>query len=169
MREPRFGRRLGATAFVAVAAIAAFAVVGGTGLAGGLAKPFNAQYGPGQYHGKVTICHKGKVTLRISVAAWPAHRDRHGDSMGPCSAAAVKAAKLKAAKLKAAKLKAEKLKAEHSQSTTHGKGAGKSAQKAKHSPKGQSGSTSTSDDTEDAGNETHGHGNGHGNGHGKNG
>ena len=158
MREPRFGRRLGATVFVAVAAIAAFAVVGGTGLAGGLAKPFNAQYGPGQYHGKVTICHKGKVTLRISVAAWPAHRDRHGDSMGPCSAAAVKAAKLKAAKLKA----------EHSQSTTHGKGAGKSAQKAKHGPKGHSGSSSTSDDTEDA-TETHGHGGGHGNGHGNNG
>lgn len=158
MREPRFGRRLGATTFVAVAAIAAFAVVGGTGLAGGLAKPFNAQYGPGQYHGKVTICHKGKVTLRISVAAWPAHRDRHGDSMGPCSAAAVKAAKLKAAKLKA----------EHSQSTTHGKGAGKSAQKAKHGPKGHSGSSSTSDDTEDA-TETHGHGGGHGNGHGNNG
>ena len=157
MREPRFGRRLGATAFVAVAAIAAFAVVGGTGLAGGLAKPFNAQYGPGQYHGKVTICHKGKVTLRISVAAWPAHRDRHGDSMGPCSAAAVKAAKLKAAKLKA----------EHSQSTTHDKGAGKSAQ-AKHGPKGHSGSPSTSDDTEGA-TETHSHGNGHGNGHGKNG
>jgi hypothetical protein len=158
VREPRFGRRLGATTFVAVAAIAAFAVVGGTGLAGGLAKPFNAQYGPGQYHGKVTICHKGKVTLRISVAAWPAHRDRHGDSMGPCSAAAVKAAKLKAAKLKA----------EHSQSTTHGKGAGKSAQKAKHGPKGHSGSSSTSDDTEDA-TETHGHGGGHGNGHGNNG
>jgi hypothetical protein len=140
-----------------VAAIAAFAVVGGTGLAGGLAKPFNAQYGPGQYHGKVTICHKGHVTIRVAMVAWFRAHQHHGDSMGPCSAAAVKAAKLKAAKLKA----------EHSQSTTHDKGAGKSAQ-AKHGPKGHSGSSSTSDDTEDA-TETHGHGGGHGNGHGNNG
>jgi hypothetical protein len=156
---------MGATVLIVGAAIAAFAVVGGTGLAGEFANPGNAQYGAGgQYHGKVTICHKGHVTIRVAMVAWLRAHERHGDTMGPCSAAAVKAAKLNAAKLKAAKLKAE-----HSQSTTHGKGAGKSAQKAKHGSKGQGGSTSTSDDSEDAGTETHGHGNGHGNGHGKNG
>jgi len=96
--ERRYARRLGATVTVALAAVVAFAVIGGTGLAGGLAKPFKAQYGPGQYAGKVTVCHKGWVTIRISVNAWPAHRDRHGDSMGPCSASAVKAGKLRAAK-----------------------------------------------------------------------
>ena len=163
MREPRFGRRIGATALIVVVAIAAFAVVGGSGLAGEFANPGNAQYGAGgQYHGKVTICHKGHVTIRVAMVAWLRAHERHGDTMGPCSAAAVKAAKLKAAKLKAAKLKAG-----HSQSTTHGKGAEKSAQ-AKHGPKGHSGSPSTSDDTEGA-TETHSHGNGHGNGHGKNG
>jgi hypothetical protein len=156
---------MGATVLIVVAAIAAFAVVGGSGLAGEFANPGNAQYGAGgQYHGKVTICHKGHVTIRVAMVAWLRAHERHGDTMGPCSAAAVKAAKLKAAKLKAAKLKAE-----HSQSTTHGKGAGKSALKAKHGPKGQGGSPSTSDDTEDAAAETHGHGNGHGNGHGHNG
>jgi hypothetical protein len=151
---------MGATVLIVGAAIAAFAAVGGTGLAGEFANPGNAQYGAGgQYHGKVTICHKGHVTIRVAMVAWLRAHERHGDTMGPCSAAAVKAAKLKAAKLKA----------QHSQSTTHGKGAGKSAQKAKHGPKGQGASTSTSDDTEDGGTETHGHGNGHGNGHGKNG
>jgi len=149
---------MGATVLIVGAAIAVFAVVGGTGLAGEFANPGNAQYGAGgQYHGKVTICHKGHVTIRVAMVAWLRAHERHGDTMGPCSAAAVKAAKLKAAKLKA----------EHSQSTTHDKGAGKSAQ-AKHGPKGHSGSPSTSDDPEGA-TETHSHGNGHGNGHGKNG
>ena len=158
MRERTFGTRVGIASLVAVCAVAAFAVIGGTGLAKDLANPGNAQYGAGgQYHGKVTICHKGHVTIRVAMVAWLRAHERHGDSMGPCSAAAVKAAKLKAAKLKA----------EHSQSTTHDKGAGKSAQ-AKHGPKGHSGSPSTSDDPEGA-TETHSHGNGHGNGHGKNG
>ena len=160
MRERKFGRRVGVASVVALCALAAFAVIGGTGLAGGLANPGKGQYGGqygGQYQGKVTICHKGHVTIRVAMVAWFRAHQHHGDSMGPCSAAAVKAAKLKAAKLKA----------EHSQSTTHDKGAGKSAQ-AKHGPKGHSGSPSTSDDTEGA-TETHSHGNAHGNGHGKNG
>jgi hypothetical protein len=150
MRERKFGRRVGAASVVALCALAAFAVIGGTGLAGGLANPGKGQYG-GQYQGKVTICHKGHVTIRVAMVAWLRAHQRHGDTMGPCSAAAVKAAKLKAAKLKAG----------HSQSSTHGKGAEKSAQKGKHGPKGQ-GSTSTSGETEDA--DT-----GHGNGHGHNG
>ncbi len=33
---------------------------------------------------KVTICHKGKNTLSISVDAWPAHA-AHGDTLGACS------------------------------------------------------------------------------------
>jgi len=33
--------------------------------------------------GKLTICHKGKRTLSISAAAWPAHQAQ-GDTMGPC-------------------------------------------------------------------------------------
>ncbi|HET8951595.1 MAG TPA: hypothetical protein VFN44_13840 [Solirubrobacteraceae bacterium] len=110
------------TLFVALAAVVAFAVVGGTGLAGGLAKPVNAQYGPGQYQygAKITICHKNKVTIRISINAWPAHQ-KHGDQIGSCAAVAaakakaekaeLRAAKLEAAKLKAAKLKAAKLEA----------------------------------------------------------
>jgi hypothetical protein len=32
---------------------------------------------------KVTICHKGKNTLTISVDAWPAH-EAHGDTLGAC-------------------------------------------------------------------------------------
>ena len=48
-------RRLGATVFVALGAVLAFAAVGGTGLAGSLVKPVKAQYGqygPGQYNAK---------------------------------------------------------------------------------------------------------------------
>jgi hypothetical protein len=47
------------------------------------AKPAAAQY---EYGGnKVTICHKGKVTITISVNAWPAHK-AHGDTVGACPA-----------------------------------------------------------------------------------
>jgi hypothetical protein len=156
--ERRFRRRLGVTAIVAVAAVATFAVVGGTGLAGGLAKPFKSQYGPGgQYQGKVTICHKGWVTLRIAFAAWPAHLNRHDDTMGACSAAAVKAGKLKAAKQKAAKQEAKAAKA-----------AAKAEKKAKHaSAKGQE---VTVDETTASGTAGpppgRGNGNGQGNGNG---
>ena len=81
---------------------ARFAAIGGTGLAGGLAKPGKAQYAPASTtfsEKKVTVCHKGKGMIRISVNALPAHRS-HGDSMGLCPALA--AAKAKAAKAKAA-------------------------------------------------------------------
>jgi hypothetical protein len=102
VERPTSPRRLGITIAVALGAIAAFAAIGGTGFAGGLAKPSKAQYGPGQYQnpGKVTICHKGKVTIRVSVRALPAH-EAHGDFVGTCAAA--RAAKLKTAKVKAAK------------------------------------------------------------------
>jgi hypothetical protein len=101
-------RRLGITAAVALGAVVAFAAIGGTGLAGG--KPSKAQYAPGQYKnpGKVTICHKGKVTIRISVRALPAHT-AHGDQVGSCAAltAKAKAAAKKAAKANAAKANAQ--------------------------------------------------------------
>ena len=63
-----------------------FAAIGGTGLAGSLVKPVKAQYGqygPGQYvnPGKVTLCHKQKVTIRVSTRALPAH-EAHGDTSG---------------------------------------------------------------------------------------
>ena len=32
---------------------------------------------------KITICHKGKNTLTISIEAWPAH-EAHGDTKGAC-------------------------------------------------------------------------------------
>lgn len=71
-------RRIASTVAVAAAAITAFASLGGVGLAQsaiGL-----AQY---QYGKKVTVCHKGKKTVSISVRAWPAHK-RHGDTEGAC-------------------------------------------------------------------------------------
>ena len=87
---------------VALGALVTFAVFGGTGLAGSTAKPTKAQYAPGQYQNanKVTLCHKAKVTIRVSVSALPAH-EAHGDVVGTCAAAAAKAkAKLKQAKAK---------------------------------------------------------------------
>jgi hypothetical protein len=95
------------TVVAALAAVLAFAAVGGTGLAGGLAKPGKAQYAPGQYKNsdkKVTICHKGKVTIRVSVNALPAHR-QHGDDTGMCPALAAAKAKAKAEAAKAADAK----------------------------------------------------------------
>jgi hypothetical protein len=104
-KRPSRGR-LGMTLAVAVGAVAAFATVGGVGLAGGLAKPVGAQYGPGQYQyaTKVAICHKGRM-IRVSINAWPAHQ-RHADAIGPCAVpvSAKKAAGAKSAKAaKAAK------------------------------------------------------------------
>jgi len=107
---------------VALGALVTFAVFGGTGLAGSSAKPVKAQYGPGQYNNpnKVTICHKGKVTIRVSVNALPAH-EAHGDDVGTCAAAAAAAKVAKQAKVQAAKAKAAK--AKQSQAATSGESA----------------------------------------------
>jgi hypothetical protein len=83
--------RLGLASVVGLGAVIAFAAIGGTGLASSLAKPTKAQYGQygkGQYNNasKVTVCHKGKVTIRIAPAAVPAHT-AHGDSVGACAQA----------------------------------------------------------------------------------
>ena len=64
----------------------AFALLGGVGQAQN-EKPVLAQ---SQYGHKVTICHKGKHTIKISIRAWPAHH-RHGDSVGTCAEAKKKA------------------------------------------------------------------------------
>ena len=73
------GRRVAAAVAASIAALVAFASLGGVGLAQGLISLAQYQYGK-----KVTICHKGKNTLTISVKAWPAHQ-RHGDTLGACA------------------------------------------------------------------------------------
>jgi hypothetical protein len=70
--------RLITTVAGTVAACAVFASYGGISFASGVINLAQYQYGK-----KVTICHKGKVTITVSVNAWPAHK-RHGDTLGPC-------------------------------------------------------------------------------------
>jgi hypothetical protein len=77
--------RVAATAIVSAGLLVPLAVFGGTGLAQ-TGSPAQAQY-------KITICHHTHskkhptVTISISNKAWKAHQ-RHGDTMGPCAAAA---------------------------------------------------------------------------------
>jgi hypothetical protein len=66
----------------AVAALFAFAALGGVGVG-------QSAIGAAQYKApKVTICHKAgpnkRVTISVSANAWPAHK-RHGDTLGACS------------------------------------------------------------------------------------
>ena len=92
--------RFGFALVVGLGAVVAFAMIGGTGLAGGLKKPAKAQYAPGQYKnaGKVTLCHKGKVTIRVGAPAVKAHT-AHGDTVGACAqTSASNASKAKKAK-----------------------------------------------------------------------
>ena len=96
-------RRAAAAAALATSLLVAFAALGG--VSAGQSAISADQY---QYGKKVTICHKGKKTISIAKAAWPAHQ-RHGDTLGTCASAAAKAAKAK--KAKAAKAKAEAAKA----------------------------------------------------------
>jgi hypothetical protein len=87
MKEMRGNRSRRGVALVAVvaASVVAFASLGGVGLAQSAVGLAQYQYGK-----KVTICHKGKNTIRISTRAWPAHK-RHGDTLGTCAAAKKKA------------------------------------------------------------------------------
>jgi len=102
----RLTRRAAAAAALATSLLVAFAALGG--VSAGQSAISADQY---QYGKKVTICHKGKKTISIAKAAWPAHQ-RHGDTLGTCASAAAKAAKAKKAKAaKAAKAKAEAAKA----------------------------------------------------------
>ena len=104
MNERRRRGRLGAAAGITCVAVLAFGVLGGTGLAGSTdkpakaakAKPVKPQGATGQSRtgpdhasaGKVTLCHKGKVTLSISANAVAAHQARHGDTLGACAGGA---------------------------------------------------------------------------------
>ena len=80
-------KRLGLTASVAVVAIAAFAAIGGPGVAGSHATAADTKDEPGREvsPGKATVCHKRKVTIRVSTRALPAH-EAHGDTVGACAA-----------------------------------------------------------------------------------
>ena len=115
MTKPRL--RIAVAAALATSLLAAFAALGGVGVAQSAIS--SAQY---QYGKKVTICHKGK-TITVSKAAEPAHV-RHGDAVGTCAAAA-KAKKAKAAKAAAAKAKAEQKQDDGSDKPGKGNGHGK--------------------------------------------
>jgi hypothetical protein len=75
----------------AVAALFAFAALGGVGVG-------QSAIGAAQYKAsKVTICHKAgpngkRVTISVSANAWPAHQ-RHGDTLGACSQSATQGSK----------------------------------------------------------------------------
>jgi len=155
MKELRGNRGRRGVALVAIvaASVVAFASLGGVGLAQSAVGLTQYQYGK-----KVTICHKGKHTLRISTRAWPAHK-RHGDTVGTCAEAKKKA---HAKKLHAKKLHAKKehAKKEHAKAAAgkHGKSGGEHGKKAEQSTTPVAGTTS--DPTA---------GKGKGNGNGKNG
>lgn len=72
--------RIAAWVVVAALAVTAFASLGGVGLAQSAIGLHQYQYGK-----KVTICHKGKKSVSISLRAWLAHK-RHGDVAGTCFA-----------------------------------------------------------------------------------
>ena len=99
MKEMRGNRSRRGVALVAVvaASVVAFASLGGVGLAQSAVGLAQYQYGK-----KVTICHKGKNTIRISTRAWPAHK-RHGDTLGTCAEAKKKAHAKKAARQEGAR------------------------------------------------------------------
>jgi hypothetical protein len=78
--------RIATASALVVGVLLVVAALGGIGIAqagGGPKKPPHGQYG--QYGKKVTICHKGKRTLRVSRQAVPAHL-AHGDTLGRCVA-----------------------------------------------------------------------------------
>lgn len=77
-KTPVARRRLAFVVALAASLTALFTVLGGAGLAQGLASAVQYQYGK-----KVTICHKGK-TIKVATASWKAHQ-RHGDTQGACA------------------------------------------------------------------------------------
>jgi hypothetical protein len=85
-------------------AVVAFAVLGGTSFAGEAAKkpkPAKAQYGQYNNASKVTLCHKGKVTIRVGAPAVKAHQ-AHGDEVGACATTSSSSSASKAKKGKKA-------------------------------------------------------------------
>ncbi len=53
-------------------------------LVGSLGATAGTKPNPGKGHPKVTLCHKGRVTIRVGAPAVKAHL-RHGDTLGPCT------------------------------------------------------------------------------------
>jgi hypothetical protein len=98
----RRNHRIGLVAALWALVALCLTVVAGVGFAKSSASAGQYQYGK-----KVTICHKGKVTIRISRSALPAHK-AHGDKEGPCSSSAKRKAKANKAKAKANAEKAKK-------------------------------------------------------------
>jgi hypothetical protein len=88
LRNPRKTPRLAAALAVAVGMLLAFAALGGVGFA----QTTGGGPGKGQYGKKVTVCHKGKKTIRVSKAAVRKHL-RHGDTLGRCDRSAKKGKK----------------------------------------------------------------------------
>ena len=85
MEQARGNRSRRGVAFIAVvaASVVAFASLGGVGLAQSATSVLRSI----STARSVTICHKGKHTIRISTRAWPAHK-RHGERVGTCAAKA---------------------------------------------------------------------------------
>lgn len=138
-----WSRRVVATIVATVVAVAVFASFGGIGLAHGVINLAQYQYGK-----KITICHKQKVTITVSVNAWPAHQ-RHGDTVGPCQPASAGKAK----------------KGAQPSGGQSGKGQGGKSQSGKgQSGKGQSGKGSSGSSSQQSGG---GGGNGNGKGRSK--
>jgi outer membrane biosynthesis protein TonB len=101
-KPPRRSARIGLTGALSALVVISLVAAGGVGFA---RSPVSAaQY---QYGKKVTICHKGKVTITISRSALPAHL-AHGDKIGPCDQNAKKKKKQKQQQQEEAKKKAEK-------------------------------------------------------------
>ena len=99
------------------AAVAGFVIAVSPVLAGGVAAQATTDTGTttGTTAGptKVVLCHKAKVTIKVSSNAEPAHR-RHGDTVGACTHE----------QLKKAKAKADKVKDDHGDDDGKSKGAG---------------------------------------------
>jgi hypothetical protein len=76
VKRQSLANRRAIAAAVAIASVVVFASLAGLGLAKSTIAPTSG----GE---KVTICHKGKNTITISLKAWPAHQ-RHGDTLGRC-------------------------------------------------------------------------------------
>jgi Mg-chelatase subunit ChlI len=100
---PRRSARIGLTGALSALVVVSLVVAGGVGFAKNSVSAGQYQYGK-----KVTICHKGKVTITISRSALPAHL-AHGDKLGPCENGKKKKQQQQEAKKKAEQ-KAEKAK-----------------------------------------------------------
>ena len=164
--KPTRGGRVAAFVAVTVISLVAFAALGGVGLAQSAVGLAQYQYGK-----KVTICHKGKNTIRISVRAWPAHK-RHGDTEGSCVIA--KHAKKKHQEKTHAEREHSDAGKQHGKAdgTKHGEDAGKQHGKAERGreavvQKGE-GSGTRNENGNGSGNESRSdNGNGNGKGRGK--